>query len=79
MIAHGHPRHTQTAVPLLQIGGASSTHSAICQAFHQYGGAYSLGAWQSHPIPQPSLHGEERSGYQVDGFICTWLAEHLIA
>ena len=44
-------------------GGLHATHSAVTQPFHQDGGTYNLGAWQSHPIPPPSQHGREGSSF----------------
>ena len=44
-----------------------ATQSAVPQPSHIYGGAYSFGAWRSHPIPPPSLHGGE--GSSLPGFV----------
>ena len=42
----------------------SATQSPVPQPFHLYDGAYSLGGLvESHPIPQPSLHGGEGSSF----------------
>ena len=49
----------------LSRGKPYPTQSAVLQPFQQYGVTYSFGAWQSHPIPLPSLHGREGSYFPV--------------
>ena len=45
-------------------GEPSATKSAVPQPSHLYGWAYSFGGLaESHPILQPSLHGEEGSSF----------------
>ena len=45
-------------------GKPSSTHSAVPQPSHLFGGAYSLGgSVESHLIPLPSLHDREGSSF----------------
>ena len=42
----------------------SATQSAVPQASHLYGGAYSFGGLaESHPIPPPSLHVGEGASF----------------
>ena len=48
----------------LGMGEPSSTHSAVPQPSHLFGGAYSLGgSVESHLIPPPSLHVGEGSSF----------------
>ena len=48
----------------LSRGEPYATPSAVAQPSHLYGGAYSIGGLaESHPIPPPSLHGEDGSSF----------------
>ena len=63
MVAGPHTRHALSGCSLhcFEKGGALC-YAAVLQPFQQYGGAHSLqGLADSHPIPLPSLHGEEGS------------------
>ena len=59
------PRVQQVTAPstAASIWELYATHSSFPQPFHQYGGAYSSGTWQSHPIHLPSVNGREGSSF----------------
>ena len=62
--AHTRCAQSSCSFHCFELGGAPATQSAVLPPFQLYGGAYSFGGLaENHPIPPPSLHGEEGSSF----------------